>query len=401
MTTPRMLAGAFIAIIVIAVGYRLAMPRGRGDSVQSSVVQIPRDPTAKNPAAPSRGSASAQSGAPQDAATLAATAPNAPAQILARITALKIAANQPKNVRELIFELEQLKRMGAAALPALREFLASGQDADYDAVLGKMGGLKDGKVPADFTVPPSLRLALLEVAKNIGGPDAEAMLARELKTTGRGVEAAYVAAALDQLSPGKYRDQIAAAARDLLAMPLTTATKNLLDRSDREYLYHMLSMAGDSSQVAQAQTQLLLPNGQLDRGALHYLQEALGPGAIEVAARAWNDPRLTPKEREPLARVALTWVGTDDRAEQFYQAAINDPNLPANARKNLVEDLNQDGFKNPKQLGATDLPLIERRLAFIEKTAPAAKDPVLVAAFAEAKKDLLGMRDKAKQPPKR
>jgi hypothetical protein len=174
--------------------------------------------------------------------------------------------------------------------------------------------------------------------------------------------------------------------------------KNPLDRSDRDYLYNILSTAGDRSQVTQAQAQLLLPDGHVDRGALRYLQAALGEEAVAVALRAWNDPRVPANQREPLARVALNYVGNSPRAEEFYQVAITDPNLSPGARKNLVEDLNQDGFANPKQLGAADLPLIERRLALIEKLAPAAKDPVLVAAFAEAKKDLLMMREKARQP---
>lgn len=321
-------------------------------------------------------------------------------QILARITAQKITANQPKSARQLLVELERLKAMGAAALPALSEFLASGADTDYQSAFGKIG-FKDGKVPADFTMPPSLRLALLELAKDIGGPAAEELLARELKSTGRGVEAAYIAAALEQIAPGKYTATATAAARDLLAMPLSSATKSPLDRSEREYLYQILATAGDASQVAAAQAQVVMPDGRVDRGALRYLQDALGPASLDVAMRAWNDPHVPASQREPLARVALHWVGTDDRAEQFYQVAVNDPNLSPNARKNLVEDLNQDGFANPKQLGTADLALIDRRLKFIERVAPDAKDPTVIAAFGEAKKDLLAMREKALRPPKK
>jgi hypothetical protein len=342
---------------------------------------------------------------PAESATAAPAMPSgeaartvqAPAAALARITALKISANDPQSVRRLLVELQRLQDLGPAALPVLREFLTSGQDADYNSAFSKFG-FKDGKVPLDFAVPPSLRLALLEVVKNIGGGEAEALLARELKTTGRGIEAAYVAGALLQLAPEKYRETSAAAARDLLAMPLSVATKNPLDRSDREYLYNILVTAGDASQVAQAQAQLVQPGGQLDRGALHYLQQALGPAAVDVALTAWNDPRVPANQREPLARVALTFVGVDDRADRFYQTAIADPNLSPGQRKNLIEDLNQDGFTNPKKLTSADLMLIERRLALIERLAPGAKDPVSVAAFAEAKKDLLAMRDKVPLP---
>jgi hypothetical protein len=325
-----------------------------------------------------------------------AAANSSPKVILARLAALKVSASQPQSIRQLILELEKLRSLGAAALPALREFLASGQDADYDSALGKIG-FRDGKVPLDFAAPPSLRLGLLELVKNIGGPAAEDLLAHELKTTGRGVEAGYISAALEQLAPGKYRDASLAAARDLLAMPLSSTTKNPLDRSDREYLYHIVAMEGDRSQVAQAQSQLLLPTGQIDRGALRYLQEALGPAVVDIAMRAWNDPRVPANQREPLVRAALAWVGVDDHAEQFFAAAIADPNLSPGARKNLVEDLNQDGFEHPNQHTVPDLEIIERRLMLIDRLAPATKDPVLTAAFAEAKKDLVAMRDKAQR----
>lgn len=322
--------------------------------------------------------------------------------ILARIAGLKVSANQPKSIRQLLVELEQLKQLGPAALPALREFLARGTDADYDAATGR-AGFKDGKVPVDFVIPPSLRLALLEVAKDIGGADAEELLSRELKTTGRGVEAAYIAAALEQLSPGKYRAEAAAAARDLLAMPLSSAAKSALDRSDRDCLYNILASAGDASQVTQAKAQIFLPDGQVDRGALRYLQQMLGEEAVAVAVAAWDDPRVPTQQKEPLARLALAFVGRNPDAEQLYQRAIDDPKLSPGARKNLIEDLNQDGFANLKQLSAADLPLIEKRLALIDRLAPRATDPVNVAAFAEARKDLVQMQAAAQRPkpPKR
>ena len=383
MRIPRLIF-AFIAAVVVLLGIYLLIVR------QTSEPRV----TATSPLARGRPRAIAVKGvAPTaPAADPAKTVPT-PADALARITTLKIAANEPQSVRRLLVELERLRELGPAALPALRAFLASGQDADYNTGFSKIG-FKDGKVPADFAMPPSLRLALLEVVKNIGGLDAEGLLARELKTTGRGVEAGYIFAALQQLAPDKYRDASAAAAKDLLAMPLSAATKNPLDRSEREYLYSILVATGDASQVTQAKAQLVSATGQVDRGALRYLQAALGPAAVEVALDTWNDPRVPVTQREPLARVALTWAGVDDHADQFYSAAIADPNLSPAARKNLIEDLNQDGFANPKKITAADLPLIQRRLALIEQLAPRTPDPVSTAAFAEAKKDLLAMRDK-------
>ena len=110
--------------------------------------------------------------------------------------------------------------------------------------------------------------------------------------------------------------------------------------------------------------------------------------------------RLTdPAKKEPLARLALTYVGADAQANEFYLKAINDLTLPKDDRKNLIEDLNQDGFSDRKNLTARDLALIENRLALIEQLAPAATDPVNLAAMKEAHKDLTKMRDRVLNPP--
>jgi hypothetical protein len=101
-----------------------------------------------------------------------------------------------------------------------------------------------------------------------------------------------------------------------------------------------------------------------------------------------------PKEiQDPDARAALSLVGADPEAEQYWVAAINDPNLPANERKDLIEDLNEDGLSDPKHPGPQDLPLILNRLQLIEALGPYAMDQVNADAFQEAQKDLLAMLD--------
>jgi hypothetical protein len=85
---------------------------------------------------------------------------------------------------------------------------------------------------------------------------------------------------------------------------------------------------------------------------------------------------------------------------KFCQQAINDPVLTRGHRSNLIEDLNEDGFADPRNLTANDLPLIQNRIALIEQLAPNAMDQVNAAAFKEAYKDLVNMRAKVTgQPP--
>jgi hypothetical protein len=105
------------------------------------------------------------------------------------------------------------------------------------------------------------------------------------------------------------------------------------------------------------------------------------------------DPQTPPEPAVPVqvARLALGFVGADPQAEEVWYQAINDPNMPPKARQDLIEDLNEDGFPDPKHVTEDDLPLIYSRLALIEQVAPDAMDDVNAAAFAEAYKDLVNM----------
>ena len=108
-------------------------------------------------------------------------------------------------------------------------------------------------------------------------------------------------------------------------------------------------------------------------------------------------PTAEPEIPEPVAREALSFVGADPLAEAAWVTAINDPSIGPGQRKDLIEDLNQDGFADPKHLTSDDMPLILSRLALIEELAPESMDDVNAAAFAEAYKDLVNMLLKVSQ----
>jgi hypothetical protein len=341
----------------------------------------------------------AVSAAPTPAAAPAVPTKLSPAEIVAKLLALKSPpANQTRASRQVIYWLEELIAAGPAALPAIRDFLNRNEDIDFAPVsqgrVGRSGNL-------DSILPLSLRFGLFDAAKQIGGVQAETLLAEVLGATGRGVEVAWLARTLQEIAPNKYRDVALAAARELLARPLMTNLAGPLDRNEREQLFSVLTLYGDTSYVGAAQAQLLRADGEVDRSALRYLQQSLGQQSVPLAAQWYDDPRLTdPAKKEPFARLALNYVGTDTQANEFYQKAINDMALSKDHRRNLIEDLNQDGFPDPRNLTARDLPLIQNRIALIEQLAPNAADPVNAAAFKEAYKDLLNMRDRVTRPPR-
>ena len=115
------------------------------------------------------------------------------------------------------------------------------------------------------------------------------------------------------------------------------------------------------------------------------------PPAPRPARTAVPAPGADVLVPEPVARQALSFVGADAEAEMIWTWAINDPNLPRDERRELIEDLNRDGFPDSKNPTAEDLPLIVSRIALIERLAPYAMDEVNAAAFAEAYKDLVNM----------
>lgn len=333
-------------------------------------------------------------GAPAVVAPPAAPVKLSPTEIVAKLRGLKSSpgASQSRNLRLAIYLFEDLIAAGPAALPAIREFLARNEDADFDfASPGQGKGGRGGSVPNDFIFPPSLRFGLFDVVRQIGGAEAGKILAEVLGTTGRAVEVAYLARVLEEMASGKYTEAALTAARDLLARG-APVSNSPLDRFHRDYLYDVLKLHHDMSYVSTAQAQLIQPDGKVDRSALRYLQQSLGPQSVASAAQAYQDPRVKDADaRESLARVALAYVGVDPQAEQMFHASLFDPALKPDHRRELVEDLNQDGLSNKKNPSAQDLQIIQSRFeltqAYLQQDY-VQQDKVLFKAFNEADKDL-------------
>jgi hypothetical protein len=261
----------------------------------------------------------------------AAPTKTTPREILTKLVALKAARpNEARTLREAIYWLEELALRGESAFPAIREFLARNEDFDLP-----FSQNKTTRSAAESILPASLRLGLFDVVKRIGGKEAEVLLAEVLNTTGRGSELVWLARALQEIAPNRYRDSALESARELLAQP-TPANAN------RDSLFDVLIFFGDSSYVSTAQQLVVGANGKVDRSALNYLQESLGSQALPLVAQWYDDPRIQdPSEKELLARVALDYVGVDPQADPLYTKAIYDPTLPDSNRKNLITGLKE------------------------------------------------------------
>ncbi|GAA5126237.1 hypothetical protein JIN84_15250 [Luteolibacter yonseiensis] len=312
--------------------------------------------------------------------------------LLNQLARLSVKEDDAKTIRPVLVLLEQLSRMGPKPLPAIREFLASGADVSYLPAGGKR--FRDIKPMMNALVPVCLRFALFDLVARIGGTEAEKVLSENLEITRNGLEIAFLSEMLDQMAPGSYRNASVAAATRLLVSGVP---------ADRNLLFELMRNLGDTSYVATAQRQMIQPDGQVDRSALRYLHQAMGKQSVGLAVRSYQDPRLAePGSKEPLARVALSYVGVDATALDLFHTALLDPALLPDQKRNLVEDLNEDGLSNRRAPTAEDLQIITKRYELTQaylRQDYVQNDGVLNEAFREADKDLRKMLERAASPP--
>ena len=140
-------------------------------------------------------------------ATLPAAAPTSVSQtsdagqladakaVLDELKTLKPSADQPQILSRIIALLELLKEMGPAALPDISDFLKTPLDVVYKPLDKKTP--RDAKSLAEALVPPTLRIALFGVVRQIGGAEAEAILVANLSDTLHGMEVACLAQDLE------------------------------------------------------------------------------------------------------------------------------------------------------------------------------------------------------------
>ena len=131
--------------------------------------------------------------------------------------------------------LQQLTAQGAAAVPAIREFLEKNLDLNFDATSGGLLG------------QPSLRMSFLEALQNIGGPEALGLSAQMLQTTLDPREISWLARSLESQAPGQYGQIAAGAARDALAM----ASTGQLEGRDVGPLFGVLQQYGGPGAVSE------------------------------------------------------------------------------------------------------------------------------------------------------
>jgi hypothetical protein len=291
--------------------------------------------------------------------------------------------------RQIVHHLQMLADLGPEALPVVQSFLQQNKDVDYvSEPLNESGerirtGFSSRYVArTDFLVPPSLRLGLIDVLDQIGGVEAEAVLAEVLDTSGRGVEVAYIARVLEETNPGKYRDNALKAAKDLLTNPPSIDMPNRIDENARAYLYQVLAMYRDHSFAQIAQAQLIMPDGRVDRQALGYLSNTLKEQGVPSLYAAYKDQRLTNQnERTQIQNAILAFTGPSADANELFKQIITDEKVPAAIRSYAVIGLAGGAGKERP----SDPQLIQSRLTVLHNFRSYLKDEKLLKSIDDAK----------------
>jgi hypothetical protein len=342
----------------------------------------------------------------------AAPAPTveSPSEILDELLNVKFDGTVSHNsaLRLVVFKLETLAQRGAAAVPAIRAFMGRNVDVNYNynppdnnnpavaantIAVGRglnrafSGGFSSARsvarrarnlqtLQADWVVPPSLRLGLVGVLKEIGGADGESALAEMLNRTGRGVEVAYLTVALEQIAPGKYQNIAVTAARELLMNPPAIDDPDRLDNLSRSYLYGVLEFYKDTGFAVNAQQMLVGKDGRLDQDAMDYLNTVTQDQSVSALYAAYENPALTNEVDRMLVRSdVLDYVGQNSQANALLTETLDDPNLDSRTKAITIIGLG----------GETDPPKVSAKITFFNSLENKyATDPVLSKAIAAA-----------------
>ncbi len=302
-------------------------------------------------------------------------------------------------LREVVFKLECLAHTGNDAVPAIRAFIGKSVDVNYNQQDnnqngngggpggggnglgnggggpggggGGFGGLRGGarrarnlqNLQTDWVVPPSLRLGLVGTLKEIGNANAEQALAEMLGSTARGVEVAYLTVVLEEMAPGKYRDEAVKAAKDLLTHPVAIDSPDRLDDLSKSYLYGVLEFYSDTSFVPTAEQMLVGADGRLDQDAMDYLSTVLKDQSVSALYSAYNNPALTNQfDKMRLGRDILNFVGQNDQANQLFTDTLNNPNTDSRTKIFSIVQL-AGGFGGGDNLN--DQQLINARITLL------------------------------------
>jgi len=297
--------------------------------------------------------------------------------------------------------LQQLIEQGNAAVPAIREFLEQNRDLNFGS--GSSLGYS------------SLRSAFFDALQQIGGPESQALLSETLQTTSVPSEIARLARYLEQQSPGQFRDQIGAAARETLGQ----AARGELRGWDVGPLFQVLQTYGDAGVVSDLERNASkwnyysvlalanLPSGEGIPSLIRLAQEPSANGSARVAMEALAQVAVQSAD----ASAALVEMARSGRfsernwieaaaalgGERYFIRDTGSDNaaIPVGGVKSYhLEASNQNFYSKPPSGGMSD-EQINQRVAIIDQLLPVSSSATVVEALQNTSAALLAKGQQA------
>jgi hypothetical protein len=307
----------------------------------------------------------------------------------------RLTAEQAAEIKQ---QLNTLTSQGRAAVPAIRQFLERNQDVSLD----------DPNGPGSVGYS-SLRAGLLDVVKQVGGPESTDTFLSTLRSTADPAEIALLAKYLDEQAPGQYRQEAVIAAHDTLYQGMN----GQLQLRDAGPLFQILQQYGDATVVTDLEMSLpqwqyyatlalgALPDGQGIPSLVQRAQESLANGAspniftLQVLAQAAGQ---SPDAASLLVDQAKhgqipdrVWTRiVEGLAGDQYQLGKpptdpNNPTVPLSGLKTYhIDGGNQNFYSLPINLYGTPEQMAERR-AVVDQLLGATQNPAAVQALQNAR----------------
>jgi hypothetical protein len=217
----------------------------------------------------------------------------------------------------------QLVQSGAAALPAIQALLEQRGDAPFS------------KEVSDALGYGSVRLAALDALRQIGGPEAAALLGKTLGQTTDPREIAVLARNLEEIAPGQYLDQALAAVRSALQ----TAVSAKDPQMDVAPLFEVLQRYGGASVISELEK----ATGQWKYYAVTALAN-LPEGAGIPALLKMADPSTGSGNRLLALETVAQMAAVNPTMADFLVSQVTGKQIPANYWPYLSGPLTGDQY---------------------------------------------------------
>jgi hypothetical protein len=297
--------------------------------------------------------------------------------------------------------LQTLTAQGAAAVPAIQEFLTLNQEVNFKAVSG-----------GDLLGQSSLRSAFINALAQIGGPEATAAMVQTLQSTTIPSEIAQLAQSLEQQAPGQYRQEAVSAVNEVLNM---ASNGQLPTGWDVGSLFKVLQNYGDPSTAATLEqlqgpykyyatmTLAGLPDGQGVPALVQEIQDSTIGGKRDLAfqmlaqfAGQYPDAGsalLQQARANQIPDSAWNKIVTGLAGDQYQMGeppSINgaDPDLTPGLKTYHIGAGNQNFYSLPVAGDATQ---IQQRIDFINQLLGSTSSPLAINALQGARTTLTGM----------